>query len=231
MRSLRSSFATTRMAPSSIFLRPIFHASATRSEYCSMVSGCVVGTISTATWLPFRDSKSFRVWSSEAISLPLSVAVLSTTRPVSGGTATSANAANAQHSISARREALAAFIAADFRLPRSLRWSGCRRRRIEIDFRCGRDLLFVLHREIGLLLVAEHHRGQIVRERAYRDVIILHGLDVAVARHRDAVLGAFQLRHQIVEQRVGFQLRIVFGDHQQPRQRAGEFALRGLEFL
>ena len=76
-----------------------------------MVSGCVLGTISTATWLPFLASKSFRVWSSVAISLLLSVAVLSTTRPVSGGTATSAIAANAQHSISARREALAAFIA------------------------------------------------------------------------------------------------------------------------
>src|ERR1700704_5153637 len=102
------------MAPSSIFLRPTFHPSATRREYCSMVSGCVVGTISTATWLHFFASKSFRVWSSEAISLLLSVAVLSTTRPVSGGTATSANAANAQHSISATREALAAFIAGAF---------------------------------------------------------------------------------------------------------------------
>jgi hypothetical protein len=41
--------ATTRIAPSSIFLRPIFQLSATRNEYCSMVSGAVVGTISTAT--------------------------------------------------------------------------------------------------------------------------------------------------------------------------------------
>src|SRR6201991_1183905 len=192
------------MAPSSTFLRPIFHASATRSEYCSMVSGCVVGTISTATWLPFRASKSFRVRSSEAISPLLSVAVLSTTRPVSGGTATSASAANAQHSISARSEALAVFIAGAFlRLPRLLRWSGRRRCRIEIDLGRSRDFLLVLDREVRLLLVAEHHRRQVVGERAYRDVIVLHRLDVAVARHRDAVLGAFQLRHQIAEQRVG----------------------------
>ena len=67
--------ATTRMAPSSIFLRPIFHASATRIEYCSIVSGCVVGTISTAIWLPFFASKSRKVRSSEAMSSLLSVPV------------------------------------------------------------------------------------------------------------------------------------------------------------
>src|SRR5258707_12618521 len=138
------------MAPSSIFLRPIFQASATRSEYCSIVSGCVVGTISTATWLPFRASKSFRVLSSEAISLLLSVAVLSTTRPVSGGTATSASAANAQHSISARSVALAAFIAAPLRLPRLLCWRRSRRR-IDVHLRRGGNFLLVLDREVGLL--------------------------------------------------------------------------------
>ena len=39
------------------------------------------------------------------------VPVWSTTRPLSGGTATSASAEQAQHNSSARREALAAFIA------------------------------------------------------------------------------------------------------------------------
>ena len=39
-------------APLSWPLRPIFHASATRIEYASIGSGCVVGTISTASWLP-----------------------------------------------------------------------------------------------------------------------------------------------------------------------------------
>src|SRR5450755_4509185 len=111
MRSLRSSLATTSSAPSSIFLRPIFQVSATRNEYCSMVSGSVVGTISTATWLPFLASKFRSVWFSEAISSLESVPVWSTTRPTSGGTATSAKAAKAQHSSSARMQALAAFIA------------------------------------------------------------------------------------------------------------------------
>ncbi len=77
-----------------------------------MVSGAVVGTISTAIWLPFLSSRPLRVCVSPAISAALSVPVWSTTRPVSGGTATSAQAATAQHSNSARMEALAAFIVA-----------------------------------------------------------------------------------------------------------------------
>src|SRR5450755_1930240 len=252
MRSLRSSLATTSSAPSSIFLRPIFQVSATRNEYCSMVSGSVVGTISTATWLPFLASKFRSVWFSEAISSLESVPVRSTTRPTRGGTATSAKAAKAQHSISARREALAAFIAAanpvhllrssqtfaassktNFGIGARVVELFCRRRGrwIEVHLRRGRDFLFVLDREIRLLLIPERHRRQVGRERANRDVIVLHGLDVAVARHRDAVLGAFQLRHQVVKQRVGFELRIILGHHKQSRQCAREFALRRLELL
>src|SRR4051794_9950219 len=201
MRSLRSSFATTRIAPSSTFLRPIFQASATRIEYCSMVSGCVVGTISTAIWLPLRDSKSRKVLSSEAISPLLRVPVLSTTRPLSGGTATSASAAHAKASISATSAAFATFIARPLASPRLFCRCGRCGRGIEIDLRRGRDFLLVLYRKIRLFLVAEHHRGEVGRERADGDVIVQHGLDVAVARHRDAVLGAFQLRHQIAKQR------------------------------
>src|SRR3954471_19596181 len=184
MRSFRSSLATTRSAPSSIFLRPIFQASATRMEYCSIVSGCVVGTISTATWLPLRASKSFSVLSSEAISPLLSVAVLSTTRPVSGGTATSASAANAKASISASSEALATFIAKPWLSPRLFGRRGRRGGEIEVDLGRYGNLFLVLDREIRLFLVAEHHRGQVGRERADGHVIVLHRLDIAVARYR-----------------------------------------------
>src|SRR5437588_5232371 len=170
MRSLRSSFATTRMAPSSIFLRPIFQASATLIEYCSMVSGCVVGTISTASWLPLRLSRSCKRCDCAAISPLESVPVRSTTRPVSGGTATSAKAAPNQHSVSARMKALAALIA-DKRMVSLL---GRRRRRIEIDLGRGRDLLFVVDREVRLFLVSERHRRQVDRERAYRHIVVLH---------------------------------------------------------
>src|SRR5262245_31886990 len=183
MRRCRSFFATTSSAPSSTFLRPIFQASATRSENCSIASPSVVGTISTAIWLPFRVSRSFNCCVREAMSPAASVPVWSTTRPLRGGTATSASAEQAQHSSSARREALAAFIA--IRLFTALLRG--RRRRVEIHLRRRRDFPLVLDREVRLLLVAEHHRRQIVREGADADVIVLHRLDVAVARHGDAV--------------------------------------------
>src|SRR6202035_3115534 len=225
MRSLWSSLAITSSAPSSIFLRPIFQASATRIEYCSMVSGWVVGTISTATWLPLRVCRSFSRCDCAAISSADSVPVRSTTRPVSGGTATSANAGKAQPISSASMAALAAFIAAN----PVVELLG--RRRIEVHLRRGRDFLLIVDREVGLFLVAEHHRRQVVREGADADIVVLHRLDIAVARHRDAVLGTLQLRHQIVKQRIRFELRVVFGDHKQSRQRAAQFALGGLEFL
>src|SRR5260370_24599921 len=212
MRSLRSSLATIRIAPSSTFLRPTFQASATRIENCSMVSGAVVGTINAATWLPFLVSKSRKVCVSAAMSPLGSVRVWSTTRPDSGGTATSAKAANAQPTSSTRMQALAAFIAVVnlFELLRRCR------RRIEIHLWRGRDFLFVFDREIRLLLVSERDRRHVARERTDGDVIVLHRLDVAVARHRDAVLGAFQLRHQVAKQRLGFELRIILGHHKQP---------------
>jgi hypothetical protein len=83
----------------------------------------------------------------------------------------------------------------------------------------------------SLHLVAEDLRGHIVREGADHPVVCLHRLHVAVACHGDAVLGAFQLRLQVLEQAVGLQLRIVLADHHQPRQRIAQLALRGLELL
>src|SRR5215510_9470246 len=227
MRRRRSFLAMTRTAPSSIFLRPIFQVSATLSENCSIASPSVVGTISTATWLPLRFSGSASVCVSSAISPLDSVPVWSTTRPVSWGTATSARTGSAQPSSRASRTARAAFIA-NRCLTRS--FGGCRSR-AEIHLRCNGDFLLVGDREVGLLLVAEHHGRQIVREGADADIIVLHRFDVAVARHRDAVLGTFKLRHQVLEQCVRFKLRIIFGDDQEPRQRAGELALRLGEFL
>ena len=115
MRRWRSFLATTISAPSSIFLRPIFQVSAARSENCSIASPSVVGTISTAIWLPFLASNDRKVWFSVATSPLLSVPVWSTTRPTSGGTATLAKAGarkgKTQPSNSASRMALAAFMA------------------------------------------------------------------------------------------------------------------------
>src|SRR6478752_3640820 len=183
MRRRRSFLATTSSAPSSIFLRPIFQASATRRENCSIASPSVVGTIRIAIWLPLRFSRSASVCVSEAMSPLDNVLVWSTTRPVSCGTATSAKAGINQPSTSASRTARKTFIAD--RSPRGalLCW---RRRRIEIDLRRRRDFLLVGDCEVRLLLVTEHHGGEVVREGADADVIVLHRLDVAVARHGDA---------------------------------------------
>ncbi|MNR44715.1 hypothetical protein D3C85_1634900 [compost metagenome] len=75
--------------------RPAFHASATRMLYWSMVSGSVVGTISTKIWLPRCCSYSASTFSSAARCWGASVPVRSVTRWVSGGTATNPSAARA----------------------------------------------------------------------------------------------------------------------------------------
>src|SRR5689334_1529507 len=185
MRSLRSSLATTSSTPSSIFLRPICQLSATRIEYCSMVSGSVVGTIRTAIWLCLRRWKSISRRACAATSSAESVPVRSTTRAVesgAGGTATSASAACAQHKASASSRAFARKIADTTRSSRL--FLRRRRRQVEINLGRGRDFLLVLDLEIRLLLVAERHGREIIREGADADVVGLHRVDVASARHR-----------------------------------------------
>src|SRR3546814_295005 len=90
MRTLRSLRATSMRMPSSTPLRPSFQALVTRIEYCSIVSGSVVGTISTAIWLPFAFSNAVSLSSSALRCVASSVLVRSVTRAASLGTATSA---------------------------------------------------------------------------------------------------------------------------------------------
>ena len=158
-------------------LRPSFQPSATRIEYCSIVSGCVVGTISTAIWLPLAASNSRKRCSSAAICSGVSVPVRSVTGERSGGTATCANAA-AHSKTSAGAAPHACYEPLAIRVRRllipafgllRLRWR--RRLRAELDRRRPRDRRFVLDREIRLGLVAEHFRSQVRRERAHRHVV------------------------------------------------------------
>ena len=104
-----------------------------------------------------------------------------------------------------------------------------RRRGREIDFGGFGDFLLVLHREVGLRFIPEHHRRQVGGEGAHRHVVLLHRLDVAVPRDRDPVLGPFELCLQIAEVGVGFQLRIVLRHHQQPGKGSRQLSLGGLE--
>ena len=74
----------------------------------------VVGTISTAIWLPLRVSRCLqRLRPARRLSPPCSVPVWSTTRPVSGGTATCGQRPRQPSTAAAQAsKALAAFIAA-----------------------------------------------------------------------------------------------------------------------
>src|SRR5688572_5138588 len=202
MCSRRSSLAITSSTPSSMSLRPTFAASCARTAYCSTVSGWVLGTISTAICAPLRFSNSRIVCSSALLCCASSVPVRSVTGDLSGGIAICAAATAMKASL--------------------LR---------EINFGRSGDGLLVLDRELRPLLVAEDHRREVGREGAHGGVVLLRGLDEAVARHGDAVLGALELRLQLAEVLVGLELRIVLRHHQQARQRAGELALRLLEAL
>ena len=102
---------------------------------------------------------------------------------------------------------------------------------LEANRRRLRDLRLVLDREVRLRLVAEHHGGEVGREAAHGHVVVLHRRDVAVARHRDPVLRALELRLQVAEVLIRLQLGVALDDDHEPRQRARELALRRLELL
>src|SRR5439155_307993 len=72
-------------APSSTLCRPSFHSSTTRIEYCSICSGSVVATSSSASCEPLADSNAASFCSSALCCSALRVPVRSVTRAVSFG--------------------------------------------------------------------------------------------------------------------------------------------------
>jgi hypothetical protein len=68
-------------------------------------------------------------------------------------------------------------------------------------------------------------------KRPDRGVEIFTSLDVAVARDRDPVLRALELRLEREEVLVRLQVRIILGDGDQAAERLRQLALRRLEFL
>src|SRR3954469_13795301 len=205
MWSLRSFLATSRSTPSSTPLRPSFHASSTRTPYCSTVSGCVLGTISTATCAPLRDSNSWSVRSSAERCCSFSVPVRSVTRAFSGGIAI-CPAAIAGKSVAATSAARKSLLG-------------------EINRRRLRDGLLVLHRELRFFLEAEHLRGQVGGKRADGHVVILRCADEAIARDRDPVLLALELRLQLAEVGIRLKLRIGLRHGHEPGEGACELPL------
>src|SRR5216683_7258958 len=222
MRICLSFLAMTNTAPLSLPFWPIFQASATRSEYSSMVSGLVVGTIRTASWLVVRASQAASLASNACRSPAESVPVTSVTRAESAGTGCSpsrggshatalavpGNTTSASTPRIHRRAVRRALLRHDRRratvngAPASAaallrRRSGSGSRLAEIDRRRHADALLVLDREVRLDVHLEQHGREVGRERAHRGVEFLHRLDIAVARHRDAVLRALELRLQV----------------------------------
>ncbi len=200
-----------------------------------MSSGCVLGTISTTICGPEACSKAASLASSAARCAASSVPVWSMTRAVSAGTGSTSCAqavpsggpqpgGQQQPQRVHRRSALC-----QLRIT-SMRRGRCRGL-VEVDSRRCADRRLVLHREVGLDRVAEDHRRQVGGEAARQHVEVVHRLDVAVARHGDAVLGAFELHAQVLEGGVGLQFGVALHRHHQPAQRAAQLALRGLELL
>ena len=64
---------------------------------------------------------------------------------------------------------------------------------VEVDGRWLGQRRLVFHGEFGLGLVAHRHGREVGGQTAHPGVVLLHGLDEAVARHRDAVLRPFEL--------------------------------------
>ena len=159
---------------------------------------------------PLACSKAASLASSALRCAASSVPVWSMTRAVSAGTGStscaqaSASAAHSQAASSSRSARIGGAL-------RQRALTSMRRRRcrglVEAHRRRRADRGLVLHREVGLDRVAEDHRRQVGREAARQHVVVVHRLDVAVARHGDAVLGAFELHAQVLEGLVGLQVR------------------------
>src|SRR3990167_8403940 len=156
-----------------------------------MSSGCVLGTISTTSCEPRLPSSAASLALIASVCCGVSVPVWSITRPDSGGTSSTSCACTSAASASSA--------AASRKRHRRITGSGLLRRRLlEAHRRRLRDLRLVLHGEVLLHLVAEQHGRQVAREAACEHVVLLHRLDVAPARHGDAVLGAFELHAQVL---------------------------------
>jgi len=68
-------------------------------------------------------------------------------------------------------------------------------------------------------------------KRSHFGIIDIYSAIVVIACHCNSVFSSFQLRLQIAETRIRFQLRILLADDEQPAQRAGELRLVLLELV
>jgi len=187
------SWQTTSSAPSSIFLAAdLSRASATRSEKTARSPRHPVRPARSAprSGCPWARLKNCA--RSGSVLRPSPTAergrVRSTTRPTSGGTrdgrpepepglGKTPGPATAQAEMASGQPSSRSNLAIGY-------FDGAAGVRVEIDLRRDGDFLLIHDREVRLLLVAEHHRRQIVRKGADADVIILHRLDCSGLREK-----------------------------------------------
>src|SRR5262249_7533834 len=155
----------------------------------------------------------------------LSACAASTTRPVSAGKFCAPAGAASATSVSAAASTLRMVAA----MPMAL--SVCSRAPSELDLRVAPDVLGDREFRHRLAARVERLRPEHARNGAQLGVVDAHRLDVVAPRHRDAVLGAFELRLQGEEVLVRLELGIALADREQAAERAGELRLCVLEFL
>ena len=163
----------------------------------------LVATISTAICDPLRCSSVASSDSSACFCCASSVPVASVTRAVNAGIGCRPSAATATASVSATPARIAARVRSGRNAFRDGFGGGAAGAGLLKSTLGGRRIASAVDREGGLGLVAEHHRREILREAAHEHVVFLHRRDEAVARHGNAILGAFQLRLQILGTAVG----------------------------
>src|SRR4051812_9005288 len=82
-------------------------------------------------------------------------------------------------------------------------------------------LLRIVELEQGRLVEPEHWREDPGRKAQAVGVVLHHRVVVRLPRERDAVFGAGEFFHQPGGGLIGFELRVVFADHEESRQSCG----------
>ena len=102
----------------------------------------------------------------------------------------------------------------------------------ELDLRHRGHGFLILDGEVGFRCeVEEILRGQVGRKIPDAFVEFCDLIDVPFPGDGDAVLRAFELRLEIAEVAVGFQVRVLLNHDKEPRQGSGQLLLRLLELV
>src|SRR3569833_1065225 len=195
-----------------------------------MAQPCRLGTVATTIWSPVLASRAASYWVRAAWVSAGSTWATSATRPVRAGNCGSARAGRVETNSRLRASTAARAMLA--RCPVMLRFGRGRGGCGSVEADRGRVLRARRRRE------QRHGHGTGIegagpgrgREPAQGGVVVLDRLIDVVARHGDAMLGAFQLVRQAHEGRVGLQVGIALLHHEQAAERGAQGPLRLVVF-